>query len=299
MRPLPRRAFLLGSGALLLAACGDGGSASGDADGTTTTAADGSGGTTAPRSIALGVTFNPSTFLLAGVVQRVGFILSRSDGGVLAVDEAPDEVRFSFSDAQSGATVDAVAALHGADIDRPYYPASVTFPSAGIWGVEADLGDGTTLTRDIQVNDAVAFPQVGDPFPAVPTPTTAEPLDAATICTRDPACPFHEISLADAMAAGRPTAVLVSTPAYCSFAICGPVLELLIEAAPADRDVIHIEAFPNGSGSDPGIASPILTDVLHLDFEPVLYVIGGDGLVTARLDTFFDGAELATALAGA
>ena len=63
--------------------------------------------------------------------------------------------------------------------------------------------------------------------------------------------------------------------------------------------MIHIEAFPNGSGNDPGPASPILTDDFALDFEPVLYVAGADGTITARLDSIYDGPELASALSSA
>ena len=289
---------------MLLVACSDGG----DEEPAPTT--DGSTGattaTTGPeasdpelQAVVLGTAFNRNTFLQAGTAQRATFVLFESSGGFVQVADAPGELTFAARSPEDGTEVEAVVARHGDELDRPYYPAELTLPTPGLWEVTTSLPDGTTLTREVVVSDRVTFPQVGDPMPAVATPTPAADLGVGTICTRTPTCPFHDVSLADALAAGRPAAVLVSTPAYCQVAICGPVLDLLIEAAPADLAVIHIEAFPNGSGTDPGAASPILTDDFGLDFEPVLYVAGADGAITARLDSIYDAAELASALSSA
>jgi hypothetical protein len=226
-------------------------------------------------------------------------VLFESSGGFVATTDAPDELTFEAVSLDAGTRTEATVARHGDDLDRPYFPTELTFPAAGQWQVTTSLPDGTTLTRDVLVGDAVPFPQVGGSLPSVATPTTTDDLGVGTVCTRTPPCPFHEVSLADALEEGRPTAVLVSTPAYCQVAICGPVLDLLIAAAPTELAVIHIEAFPDGSGTDPGAASTILTDDLQLDFEPVLYVAGADGVITARLDSIYDGAELASALSSA
>ena len=279
---------------MLLAACG------GDDDSSTETAGgtertDTTGG--AGPGLVLGFAFNPNTFLVAGRPQRTSAVLLQSSGGFATIDDAPLELGLVGRALEDGAEVEATVARHGEDLDRPYYPAELTFPVPGLWELTADLGDGTSLSREVQVNGSVPFPQVGDPLPSVATPTVADPLGVGTICTREPACPFHEVSLSDALAQDRPVAVLLSTPAYCQVAVCGPVLDLLIEAHPADHAVVHVEVFPNGSGTDPGAASPILTDGFRLDFEPVLYVAGADGTITARLDSIYDGTELRAALA--
>ena len=297
MPGLDRRRFLLGTGAVLLAACGGGD----DDDPTVEGGSEATTSTEAPEvSLVLGFAFNPNTFLLAGVPQRASAVLFDASGGFATLDAAPAQIDLVARSLESGSQVEATVARHGDDLDRPYYPAALTFPVPGTWEITADLGDGTTLQREVQVNSSVGFPQVGDALPPVATPTVDAPLDAATICTRTPACPFHEVSLDEAMAGGRPVAVLISTPAYCQVAICGPVLDLLIDAAgEGDLAIVHIEAFPNGSGTQPGPPSPILTEDFGLDFEPVLYVAGANGLITARLDSIYDGAELAAALASA
>ena len=297
MPGLDRRRFLLGSGALLLAACSDGGGSSSEDDDAAPTT--GPTTTAAPASVVLGTAFNRNTFLQAGIAQRATFVLFEGSGGFLRTEDAPESLAFEALLLEDGSRVDAEVERHGDELDRPYYPTSLTFPTPGLWAVTTQLPDGTTLNREIQVNDSVPFPQVGDPLPAVATPTVGDPLGVGTVCTRSPACPLHEVSLADVLGEGRPTAVLVSTPAYCQVAICGPVLDLLLAADHRDLAVIHLEAFPDGTGSDPGPASTILTDDFRLDFEPVLFVAGAAGVITARLDSIYDGDELAAALSSA
>src|SRR3546814_12918171 len=75
----------------------------------------------------------------------------------------------------------------------------------------------------------------GDAIPAVATPTPTDARGVNPICTAEPACPLHDVSLADALGEGRPIALLVATPAFCQIAICRPVLALLLEAPGGNR----------------------------------------------------------------
>jgi hypothetical protein len=137
-------------------------------------------------------------------------------------------------------------------------------------------------------------------MPSAGTPTTANPLGVGTICTQDPPCPLHEVSLDAALAEGRPVALLVSTPAFCQVAICGPVLDLLVAAAPDHPDValIHLEVYPGGQ-PDAESLSPVVSDTLGLAYEPALFVADATGTITSRLDNIYDGDELTEALGGA
>jgi hypothetical protein len=176
-----------------------------------------------------------------------------------------------------------------------------TFPTTGTWTVSADLGAGSVLESSVGVVEAIAVPQVGQPLPVAPSPTTTDPLGVGRLCTQDPPCPFHEVSLDVATGGGRPVAVLVSTPEFCQVGICGPVLDLLTDAASgrADLTVIHVEVYPDSTAGDPGPVSPLVVDTFGLSYEPVLFVADAGGTVTARLDNIYDGAELAEALATA
>jgi hypothetical protein len=297
---LSRRRFLLGSGAAaVLAACGGGADDDEPAiEGSTATTAAGS-----DPGLVLGEAFDRNGLLVAGMPQRAPFVLFRESGGLVPVAEAPPEVRFTLTP-QGGEPLPAIrTARRGDDVERPYYPLVATFPAAGPWAVEADLGDGTLLTSSVIVNqpDEVAVPQVGEALPVAPTPTTAAPLGVTNLCTQDPICGFHEVSLDAALAAGRPVAVLVSTPEFCQVGICGPVLDLLTAAAPShpQLDVVHVEVYTEGGAGQTGPVSPIVSETFSLQYEPVLFVADATGTIRARLDNIYDGAELADALATA
>ena len=98
------------------------------------------------------------------------------------------------------------------------------------------------------------------------------------------------------LADGRPVAVLVSTPAFCQTAICGPVLDVLLDRraeAPEDLVFVHVEVYTDETAERVAPA----VQALSLSYEPVLFVAGTDGRITARLDNIFDAVEMRDALA--
>jgi hypothetical protein len=302
---ISRRHFLAGTGAaVLLAACSDDGGSDDDPTTTTpTTAATGGDDTTttggsAAGEIVLGEAFDRNAMLVAGVAQRAPFVLFQRSGGLLRFDDAPASLDFVAQPEGGDALPAITVARRGEDVDRPYYPLLTTFPSAGLWTLGTEV-DGVPLESTVQVSESLTIPQIGDPLPSAPTPTTADPAGVATICTRTPACPFHEVSLDAALASGRPVAVLLSTPAYCQVGICGPVLDLLIAKAASRPElaVVHVEVYPNGPPSPTSPPTPLVTDTFGLAYEPALFVADASGAITARLDNIYDGAELAEVLA--
>jgi hypothetical protein len=147
----------------------------------------------------------------------------------------------------------------------------------------------------VQEAGSTLVPVEGQAMPSFATPTAADSLGVTPVCTQDPPCPFHEVSLDDALANGRPTLLLVGTPAYCATGICGPVLGLL-EAGVApygDRiDVIHAEVYTDDTLGTTTAA----VQALGLDYEPSLFVVDGTGILRHRLDVIYDADELAAAL---
>ena len=114
------------------------------------------------------------------------------------------------------------------------------------------------------------------------------------ICTRDPACPLHKVSLTDALAKGKPVAYLIGTPAYCKTAVCGPVLDLLLAEQPKRPDftMVHAEVYTDDTLE---AIAPAVT-AYHLNFEPALFVANDQGVLVARLDSIYDTRELTAAL---
>lgn len=224
---------------------------------------------------------------VAGIDQRVTVALLGSDTGPVR-PEGPVEVSID------GQPV--TAELHDQGIDLPYLLLRHRFQKPGFAKVRASYQDRAAEAA-LQVVDpaATAIPFPGRPMKAVPTPTVAEPRGVNPICTRQPPCPLHDVSLDSALAQRRPVALLLATPALCQSRLCGPVLENLLahRDAFADRvSFVHAEIYTALDGQKKAPA----VDTYGLTNEPVLFVAGADGVVRERLDNAFDKAEARRAL---
>jgi len=287
---LGRRSFLAGLGGLALAAaCGSNGQGG--------TAATTAAGGAISGTLALGVTFPPSGLLHTGAEQRLPLLLF-VDGFPADFDQAPATIELGVS-RQSGAPGTTVAvARRGTDVlPRPYYALVHTFDDTGTWYVSGEV-DGQMIETAVEVGTAeeTSVLTVGSTMPAIITPTFDDPAGVDPICTRDPVCPLHDVTVADALDLNRPVAVLVSSPAFCQTAVCGPVLDLVLAEAGGRTDIgfLHAEVFANPT-ADPPTAAPVM-DELGLGFEPSLFLVGADRVLRQRLDASFDTDELAAAL---
>ena len=108
---------------------------------------------------------------------------------------------------------------------RPYYLTRQRFDVAGQWWVVASTAgkQGATQLDVINAGDT-QVPLPGKHMVPVATPTLADHRGVEPICTRQPACPLHEVSLDAALNEHRPLAVLFATPALCESRTCGPVI---------------------------------------------------------------------------
>lgn len=237
--------------------------------------------------------------IATGVPARLPFLISDLEGVPLTT--MTSAVPFTVSIAGQKVLDSQEVAPRSDGVPRAYLPLSVTFPQEGVYDIEA-VYEGTRMSTQVQVYPVaeVRSPVVGQPMPAVRSPTTAAPSGVDPMCSRVPACPFHEISLDDALGQKRPIALLVGSPAYCRSEMCGPVLENLIAVAGerADLAVIHAEVYKNPkSVSDIADAAPSpIAGAFDLAFEPVLYVTDASGLITARADVIVDRTEMAELL---
>lgn len=282
--PTRRRLLLAGAGGLALTACGGGG---GTAAPATTT-------TRAPRTLSLIRVFAPEQ--PAGVPLRLPLAFAGAEG--VPTGDVPDRIEVRAVP-PSGASLDPVVVQrHGEGIPSPYYPYTSTLDEPGAWQLVIAV-EGAETTTDLTVrprSELAAVPGPGEALPSIPTPTTGDALGVDPLCTATPRCPLHDVSLDQALALGKPVVLLVSTPAFCQTAICGPVLDLLVDrsATLADRaTVIHAEVYTDDTASE----TTSTVSALGLRYEPSLFVAAADGTVRHRLDYTFDAVELDDALA--
>ena len=233
--------------------------------------------------------------LRPGVPQRMPFGVA--DGEGIPLDELPDEVAFTITDA-SGARAGepVVVRRHGDGTPYPYFPLRTDLSQAGRYLVSMPLGD-QTLERHVVLAppDQVRLVQPGERAVPVMTPTTDDARGVDPICTREPACPFHTTTLGQALTSGKPTAFLISTPAFCQTAVCGPVLELLVEEATGrPLEVVHAEVYADAASTGDPLRATLTeaTRAYQLSFEPSLVVADANGIVVDRLDFLYDRGEL-------
>ena len=282
MAAMNRREFLLaGAGLAVAAACGsknDGDAVAKVSDPTTP------GGTKAAA-------FNPvvaSYLHVAGIDERFTIALLNGEGtGPVALD-GPVQLTVG------GQPV--TAEVHQDGIPLPYLLVRHRFAEPGIVQVGVTF-KGATAKAALQVVDGQGLkePYPGKPMIVTPSPTAAATLGVDPICTADPICPLHDVSLDALLAEKRPTAVLFSTPARCQSRLCGPVLDNLLAQRAAFGDRVrfhHVEIYKARTGND---LSPTV-NAYGLSQEPILFLTGPDGIVRERLDNAVDKTEMKAAL---
>lgn len=301
--PLTRRSLLAGLGgagaALALAACGGSGQpevegtagTSGEPQDPTTTLQDGdaavqasldAAGVDAPVTMSVLIaSFEPMT----GPGRRLQF-------GLLGEDQEPAlglDVRAHLVRAEdvTDATGPLEATFHGEGLgDRGVYVIETDLEEPGTYDLVVVTADGSaagTGALRVITPEQSAVVNIGEEFPTVETPTVEDPKDLDELCTRDPDCGMHEVSLDTALAEGTPTVLVISTPKYCATRICGPVVDVVLqvreETGRDDVRFIHAEVFKD-AGNTP---TDIVTE-LQLPTEPWTFVIAADGTLSERFD---------------
>jgi hypothetical protein len=292
-RLLTRRQVLISAGgAAVLAACGGG--KDGDQPSADTVSADAGKPAFLMPFFATGEGGEPPV-LRTGSEQRVPWGLADADGAPIH-DDVPDRLDFTLT--LDGMAVGAPIPVErrGEGVPFPYFPLRFNVAKAGTYTASVTI-DGKAFPRTFVVAEPsdVRLVQRGEKAIPVETPTTDNARGVEKICTRDPACPFHSMTLAAALATGKPTAFLVSTPAFCQTNVCGPVRESLVVAAIGHPTVnfVHAEVYQHFDSSNPSAST--LTDAVQrygLTYEPSLLLIDGGGVAVERLDFTWDRTEL-------
>jgi hypothetical protein len=156
----------------------------------------------------------------------------------------------------------------------------------GIWtfAVTVDTGGSKGIGVGSSYVGADVLAAVGSKATSAPTPVATSPKDLAKVCTRNPPCDLHGISLDHALRNGKPTVVSFATPLFCTSKLCGPVVDeqILVSrtAAGARANVIHVEEFPTRDVSKP--APAFVAWGFHT--EPWVVLIDRGGIIRARFE---------------
>lgn len=300
-RSLPtRRQFLLGAAAAgILAACGGDDDASsssipggGAGDGDRTGGGDGDAGAADSAGLAAGTYTIVQRFPQS--VQGPGELrlpISLSTGSAEFVNDGPELLGAQVFTADGDPLGERMTVPRRTLDPAAYYTFRPTIDAPGFYALVVDGGPEEGASFDVADPADVPVPGPGDELPPFDTPTTADPRGVDPICTRDPACPFHELTLTEALAGDRPVLYYVGTPAFCQTGTCAPALEALIAVAEEEPDrfqVVHAEVYTDLTATTTAAA----VEDLGLFYEPTLFVTDGSGTIVERLDALFDETEL-------
>jgi hypothetical protein len=106
----------------------------------------------------------------------------------------------------------------------------------------------------------------------------------------------------DALAAGRPVLVVVSTPVYCVSRFCGPITDAVADLADTYGDraaFVHIEVWQDfeAKAVNPAARAWMAKDPANQNLtEPWVFLVGADGVIMHRWDNVATVAEMTAAL---
>lgn len=193
-----------------------------------------------------------------------------------------------------------------------YGAADVTFDEPGFWEVTVTASlEGTehTTTAAFEVLAESAIPAVGDPAPRTTQPLAGNSdVDPKSIDSRastdrlitDPE--LHDLTITDALDAGRPFLVVVSTPTFCVSRFCGPITDSVQQLAQrfADTEMafIHLEVWQDFETNtvNPAAREWIAPTPDTDGAEPWVFVIDRQGTITHRFDNVATDAEMLAAV---
>ena len=210
-----------------------------------------------------------------------------------------------------GATPNAPTVGDAVDGTGVYVAREVTFDEPGFWQVDVTVevdGDTKEAEAAFEVFDEREIVGPGDPAPktvnhlpgAAGVPVKAVDSRAEEDGTvPDPE--LHAMTVADAIASGNPTMLVIATPVYCMSRFCGPITDAVQDLARkfGDRmNFVHIEVWRDfeGRAINKAAAEWIYPDGIEEAKEPWVWVIDGDGVIVERFDNVASEDELAAAV---
>ncbi|HWQ15842.1 MAG TPA: thioredoxin family protein [Roseiflexaceae bacterium] len=159
---------------------------------------------------------------------------------------------FDLSDTNAQPQGETQAIYYGRGLPAAVYVAYPTFSKAGEWGIEVTTtlsGQSEPSVRRLrlEVRERSSAPMVGDKAISVKTLTPRDVPDPSYLSSgKVEDLALYQVSLDEALASGKPTALLFATPAFCRTAVCGPslqVVQALQKRYGGQVNFIHVEVY--------------------------------------------------------
>ncbi len=252
--------------------------------------------------------------LAFGLISDDGSLLQDATGGVrlyrlrgaeafvagdhpltpVSLREAPDHTHAAGTPAAHNHDPLATMYIAQVDLDQPEW-----------WGAELFVVAGGKEYSGVRARFFVAptssVPAIGAPAPRTVQPVLRDVRDIAEIDSSVPPRPeLHTVTIAEAIAAGKPSLIAFATPAFCQTRFCGPVVDAVVaplaKEYAARASFIHVEPYvltearkgkllPIPEMAEWGLAS-----------EPYLFVLDREGRVAGQFEGISEYDEVKRAL---
>ncbi|MGH8914903.1 MAG: TlpA family protein disulfide reductase [Acidimicrobiia bacterium] len=214
-------------------------------------------------------------------------------------------------DLDSGALTGPPEPVAGSVATGVYAAQDVIFATAGFWEVTVTAEtDGETVSTSgaFEVLATSDLPSIGDPAPSTRQPLAGDPnVDPKAIDSRAggetpiPDPELHDITVADAIAKGRPVMIVVSTPTFCVSRFCGPITDSVHDLALqyGDRmEFVHLEVWRDFEANqlNPSAAEWIAPTPDTQGGEPWVFVVDAEGIIVQRFDNVASEPDLLAAV---
>jgi len=189
--------------------------------------------------------------------------------------------------------------------DTTAYVTTVEFDRVGFWGMSLDVTQGGKTHRGLRmvfaVQERTLEPQVGDRAPASKQLVLSDVKGVEEVdSSLKPNVELHRLTVAQAVASGKPSVIAFVTPAFCQTRFCGPVLDQVITPAWNDfkgqANVLHIEPYDLVKARGGKLETVAAVQEWKLLAEPIVFVVGRDGVITAKFEGVMDYPEVKAAI---
>jgi len=185
------------------------------------------------------------------------------------------------------------------------FATTVNLPQAEWWGAELSFDvngerfEGLRLRFFVQ--EHTPEPAVGDVVPPSRQLTVADVDDVGLVDTATtPNRNLHDMTVADALASGRPSVIAFATPLFCQTRFCGPVVEQVVTPLwerYGDRvNVMAIEPYDVAQARAGQLVPVEAMREWGLQTEPWVFVVDAEGHVVAKFEGIMGLDEVAAAV---
>ncbi|MEM9131451.1 MAG: hypothetical protein AAF962_06460 [Actinomycetota bacterium] len=241
---------------------------------------------------------SPGTLSVNGPQRVMVALVGTEPNSFFGDAELDAELTFFAPDGST--TVDATAEYLATEgVALGLYVATASFDQPGRWSVALVGTEAPGGRTELDVAEESLVPEPGDPAPASETPVATALADIADISTdSEPNPDFYDLTVAEAVANGRPTVIAFATPAFCLTALCGPTMDTVKRVVGDDDafDVVHVEPYDIDEARAGQLIPVESMFEWQLVSEPWVFVVDDEGLVTASFEGTVGAEELGAAV---